>query len=113
MTNLKYHVFFESDEGFGLHIGSYQDKDRAEKMGMYVWDLFDNDGTDKTLEIMQAAKMWRKYDVFPDTDFTPMHMKGVLRTSGLSSVLVFESDDLTFVNKYIEYRGTTQVKLFS
>ena len=32
MVELIYHVFFESDEGFGLYIGSYQEKDRAEKM---------------------------------------------------------------------------------
>jgi hypothetical protein len=108
-----YHVFFESDEGFGLHIGSYQDKDRAEKMGMYVWDLFENDGTDNTNEINETAKLWRKYEVFSDTEFTPMHMKGLQRTSGLSSILVFESDELNFVNKYIEYRGTTQVKQFT
>lgn len=109
---MKYHVFFESDEGFGLHIGSYQDRDRAEKMGNYVWDLFDNDGTDKTNEIIEAAKLWRKYEVFPDTEFTPMHMKGLQRTSGLSSILVFEEDDLYFVNKYISFRGTTQTELF-
>jgi len=112
MTNLKYHVFFESTEGLGLYIGSYQDRDRAEKMGKYAWDLFENDGTDKTNEIIEAIKLWRKYKVFPDTEFTPMHMKGLQRTSGFSSVFVFKSDDLNFVNKYIDYRGTTQCELF-
>ncbi len=113
MIQLLYHVFFESDEGFGLYIGSYHDRDHAEKMGKYVWDLFDNDGTDKTSEIIEAAKLWRKYKVFPDTNFASMFVKGMLRTSGFSTIFVFDSNHLNFVNKYIEYRGTTQVKLFS
>lgn len=112
MNNLTYNLFFESNEGFGLYIGSYKEKDRAEKMGMYVWDLFDNDGTDKTQEIIEAAKFWRKYNVFRDTEFTPMFGKGVLRTSGFNTTLIFETHDLDFVNKYIEYRGTTQSELF-
>jgi hypothetical protein len=113
MNEILYHVFFEDNQdGVGLYIGSYKEKERAEKIGYYVWNLFENDGTDKSAEIIEAIKLWRKYEISEITQFTLFSVRGILRSSGLASILVFESGMPDFVEKYIEYRGTLQPELF-
>ena len=117
MAEKMYHVFYEDHDlhkaNSGFYIGAYTEREEAEKMGKYVWDLFvKSNYTDNIKEIREAAKPWREYKVFPDTEFTLLHCSGVITSSGLSSILVFPSKEKNFVDKYIEFRGTTQPELF-
>ena len=114
MSEIIYHVFFEDhQEGVGLYIGSYKEKDRADKIGNYVWDLFENTGIDKTDEIIEAVKLWRKYRIYTDTEYSRFQIHAMKITSGLSSMLVFESVDVDFVQKYTLFRGMIQPELFT
>lgn len=113
MTRILYHVFYEdSDDAVGLYIGSYETKERAEKIGNYAWKLFQNDGTDKSREILEELRFWKKYEISELAEYTHFAVKGIRLTSGITSLLIFTSGIPEFVQKYMEYRGIIQPELF-
>ena len=112
MRNFLYHVFFEDEDIGGFFIGSYNQKEEADSIWPHVWDLFANDGTDKTDMILEKTRIWKHYKIYSDTQFSTFTTKGIVTSSGFASALVFKSDDKNFVEKYIKYRGTIQPGLF-
>lgn len=71
MTRILYHIFYEdNDNSVGLHIGYYETKERAEIIGNYVWKIFQNDTTDKSREIIEELRFWKKYEISELTAYT-------------------------------------------
>jgi hypothetical protein len=114
MSILLFHVFFEdNDSGIGFYIGTYYEREEAIKSANYIWDLFQKYNFDSdSKEIIEAAKFWISYKTYPDTEYAIFHNVVFSTSSGINTCSVFKSNDMVFINKYIEFRGANQPELF-
>lgn len=107
-----YHLFIEFDKGRGFYIGSYTREEEPEVLYQKYWKMFIVNGLNEfDYDYEETTKFWREYYVSPDTQFVPVRKMIFCIGDGFDTVVVYKSDVLNFVNRYIRFRSSTQTQL--